>query len=54
MKIRLRGTEEECREARELLEKIMVVQCVRGPCQDRQRGKMDRRVLVRVYVQAIR
>lgn len=53
MKIRPWATEEQCREARELLEGIMVVQSARGPYQDRQRGEMDRRVLVRVYVPAI-
>ena len=53
MKIRLRGTEEECQEPLELLEEIMLVPCVRSPYQDRQRDEMDRSVLVRAYVQAI-
>ena len=53
MKIRLHGTEEECREGLQLLEQIMLVQSVRGPYQDRNRGELDRRVLVRVYVEAI-
>ena len=53
MKIRLHGTEDECREGLQLLEQVMVVQSVRGPYQDRQRGEMERSVLVRVYVEAI-
>lgn len=53
MKIRIHGTEEECREGLQLLERVMVVQSVRGPYQDRQRGELDRGVLVRVYVEAI-
>jgi hypothetical protein len=53
VKIRLRGTEEQCREPHELLEEIMLVPCVRSPYQDRQRGETGRRVLVRVYVPAI-
>jgi hypothetical protein len=53
VKIRLWGTGEECRGALELLGGIMLVQSVCGPCQDHQRGEMDRSVLVRVYVQAI-
>jgi hypothetical protein len=52
VKIRLWGTEEECREALTLLESIMVIQSARGPYQDRQRGELDRSVLVRVYVEA--
>ena len=52
MKIRLHGTEDECREGLELLETVMVIQSVRGPYQDRQRGEMERSVLVRVYVEA--
>ena len=53
MKIRLRVTEEQCREALDLLERIMLVQSVHSPYQDRQRDEMDRSVLVRAYVQAI-
>lgn len=53
MKIRLHGTADECREVLEVLETVMVLQSVRGPYQDRQRGEMDRSVLVRVYVEAI-
>ena len=53
MKIRLHGTEEECREGLQLLEEIMSIQSVRGPYQDRQRNEMERSVLVRVYVEAI-
>ena len=53
MKIRLHGTEEECRGALDLLESVLVIQSVRGPYQDRQRGELERSVLVRVYVEAI-
>ena len=53
MKIRLHGTEDECREGLQLLEEIMLVQSIRGPYQDRQRSEMERSVLVRVYVEAI-
>lgn len=53
MKIRPWGTGEEWREALELLEGVMLVQSVHGPCQDRRRGVMGRNVLVRVHVQAI-
>jgi hypothetical protein len=53
VKIRLHGTEDECREGLQLLEEIMLVQSVRGPYEDRQRGEMERSVLVRVYVEAI-
>jgi hypothetical protein len=53
VKIRLHGTEEECREGLQLLEEIMSIQSVRGPYQDRQRNEMERSVLVRVYVEAI-
>jgi hypothetical protein len=53
MKIRLHGTADECREALEVLESVMLIQSVRGPYQDRQRGEMDRSTLVRVYVEAI-
>ena len=53
MKIRLHGTEDECREGLQLLEKIMLVQSVRGSYQDRQRGELERSVLARVYVEAI-
>ena len=48
MKIRLHGTEEECREIAELLESIMLVQSVSEPYPDRGRS-----VLVRVYIEAI-
>jgi hypothetical protein len=53
VKIRLHGTEDECREGLQLLEEIMLVQSIRGPYQDRQRSEMERSVLVRVYVEAI-
>jgi hypothetical protein len=53
VKIRLHGTEDECREALTLLEGVLVIQSVRGPYQDRQRGELERSVLVRVYVEAI-
>lgn len=53
MKIRLHGTEEECREGLQLLEEVMLVQSVRGPYQDHQRSELERSVLVRIYVEAI-
>jgi hypothetical protein len=53
VKIRLHGTEDECREGLQLLEEIMLVQSVRGPYEDRQRSELERSVLVRVYVEAI-
>ena len=48
MKIRLHGTEEECREMVELLENVMLIQSVSDPYPDRGRS-----VLVRVYVAGI-
>jgi hypothetical protein len=51
--IRIHGTEDECREALTLLEGVLLIQSVRGPYQDRQRGQLERSVLVRVYVEAI-
>lgn len=48
MKIRLHGTEDECREMAELLEQVMTVQAVSDPYPDRGRS-----VLVRVYVEGI-
>lgn len=48
MKIRLHGTEEECRATVELLETVMVVQSVSEPYPDRGRS-----VLIRVYVDAV-
>jgi hypothetical protein len=48
VKIRLWATEDECREAVELLEQVMVLQSVSEPYPDRGRS-----VLVRVYVEAI-
>ena len=48
MKIRLHGTEDECREMTELLEQVMTVQAVSDPYPDRGRS-----VLVRVYVEGI-
>ena len=48
MKIRLHGTEEECREMVELLGSIMLVQSVSDPYPDRGRS-----VLVRVYVDGV-
>jgi hypothetical protein len=53
VKIRLHGTEDECREGLQLLEEIMLIQSVRGPYQDRQRSELERSVLVRLYVEAI-
>ena len=53
MKIRLHGTEDECREGLQLLESIMLIQSVRGPYQDHQRSELERSVLVRVYIEAI-
>ena len=52
MQIRLHGSADECREVLQLLDGVMVVQSVRGPYQDRQRGELERSVLVRVYVEA--
>lgn len=48
MKIRLHGTEEECREAVGLLESVLVIQSVSESYPDRGRS-----VLVRVYIEAI-
>ena len=48
MKIRLHGTEDECRETAELLESVLVVQSVSEPYPDRGRS-----VLVRVYIEAM-
>ena len=48
MKIRLHGTEEECREMAELLKSVMLVLSVSDPYPDRGRS-----VLVRVYVAGI-
>ena len=48
MKIRLHGTEDECREAVELLESIMLIRSASDPYPDRERS-----VLVRVYIEAI-
>lgn len=48
MKIRLHGTEDECREMAELLEQVMTVQAVSEPYPDRGLS-----VLVRVYVEGI-
>jgi hypothetical protein len=53
VKIRLHGTEDECRETVELLESVLMIQSVRGPYQDRQRGELERSELVRVYIEAI-
>ena len=53
MNIRLHGTADECREVLELLDSVLVIQSVRGPYQDRQRGEMERSLLVRVYVDAV-
>jgi hypothetical protein len=47
VKLRLHGTADECREAVELLESIMLIQSVSEPYPDRGR------VLVRVYIEAI-
>jgi hypothetical protein len=47
MKIRLHVTEDECREAVEVLERVMDVRSVSEPYPDRGRS-----VLVRVYVEA--
>jgi hypothetical protein len=48
MKIRLHGTEDECRETVELLEGVMLLQSVSEPYPDRGRS-----VLVRIYIEAI-
>jgi hypothetical protein len=48
MKIRLHGTEDECRDTVELLGSVMLLQSVSEPYPDRGRS-----VLVRVYVDAI-
>jgi hypothetical protein len=48
VKIRLHGTEGECREAVELLGSVMLLQSVSEPYPDRGRS-----VLVRVYIEAI-
>ena len=48
MKIRLHGTEDECRQMVDLLEQVMLVQAVSGPYPDRGRS-----VYVRVYVEGI-
>ena len=48
MKIRIWGAEQECREAVELLEQVMVLLSVSDPYPDRGRS-----VLVRVYVEAV-
>ena len=48
MKMRLHGTEDECRERDELLESVMLLQSVSEPYPDRGRS-----VLVRVYIDAI-
>lgn len=48
MKIRLHGTEDECREMTELLGQVMTVQAVSEPYPDRGHS-----VLVRVYVEGV-
>ena len=48
MKIRLHGTEEECRETAELLAEVLLIQSVSEPYPDRGPS-----VLVRVYIEAI-
>ena len=48
MKVRLHGTEEECREMVALLESVMLVQAISDPYPDRGRS-----VLVRVYVEGV-
>jgi len=48
VKIRLHGTEDECRQTTELLESIMVIQSVSEPYPDRGRS-----ILVRVYIEPI-
>jgi hypothetical protein len=48
VKIRLHGTEDECRETVGLLESVLLIQSVSEPCPDRGRS-----VLVRVYIEAI-
>ena len=45
MKIRLRGTREECEEMVTLLESVLLIQSVSDPYPDRGRS-----VLVRVYI----
>jgi hypothetical protein len=46
--IRLHATEEECREAAELLAEVLLIQSVSEPYPDRGRS-----VLVRVYIEAV-
>ena len=48
MKVRLHGTEEECREMVGCLESVMLVQAISDPYPDRGRS-----VLVRVYVEGV-
>jgi hypothetical protein len=48
VKIRLHGTEDECRAMTELLEQVMVVQSISEPYPDRGHS-----VLVRVYVEGL-
>jgi hypothetical protein len=48
VKIRLHGTEDECREIVELLGQVMTVQAVSDPYPDRGRS-----ALVQVYVEGI-
>jgi hypothetical protein len=48
VRIRLHGTEDECRKTVELLEQIMLLQSVSEPYPDRGRS-----VLVRVYAEGI-
>jgi hypothetical protein len=48
VRIRLHGTEDECRESVELLESVLLIQSVSDPYPDRGRS-----VRVRVYVEAV-
>jgi hypothetical protein len=48
VKVRLPGTEEECREMVALLESVMLVHAISDPYPDRGRS-----VLVRVYVEGV-
>ena len=48
MKIRLHGTEKECRQVTEILARVMLVESVSDPYPDRGRS-----VYVRVYIDAV-
>ena len=48
MKIRLHGTEDECRQVTEILARVMLVESVSDPYPDRGRS-----VYVRVYINVV-